>query len=57
MTEDNQRQLFEAGMKIGICKLYTNYGVGNRGKLKPNGVLSFIRNQDLTKEEFASLSK
>jgi hypothetical protein len=43
ITEENQRKLFDAAKKIGICKIYTSYGSGARAKLKPTGLLSFIR--------------
>lgn len=44
LTEENQRAVFDAARKIGICKLYTNYqGATALRKLKPKGVLSFIR--------------
>jgi len=45
ITEENQRKLFEESRKLGFCKLYTSYSSGPRGKLKPNGVLSFIRKE------------
>jgi hypothetical protein len=45
ITEENQRKLFEESRKLGFCKLYTSYFSGSRGKLKPNGVLSFIRKE------------
>ena len=49
LTEDNQRAIFDAARKIGICKLYTNYqGATAFRKLKPKGVLSFIRKEELT---------
>jgi hypothetical protein len=57
ITEDNQRKLFEECRKIGFCKLYTNYGSGARGKLKPNGVLSFIRKENISENEFKTLSE
>lgn len=44
ITDENQRKIFEAAKKIGICKLYTNYTLPTRGKIKSTGVLSFIRN-------------
>lgn len=47
LTEENQRAIFEAARKIGICKLYTNYHGANAKKLKPKGVLSFIRKEEL----------
>jgi hypothetical protein len=46
LTEENQRSIFDAARKIGICKLYTNYqGATALRKLKPKGVLSFIRKE------------
>jgi hypothetical protein len=57
ITEDNQRKLFEECRKIGYCKLYTNYSSGPRGKLKPNGVLSFIRKENISEADFKSLSE
>jgi len=57
ISEDNQRKLFEECRKIGFCKLYTNYSSGPRGKLKPNGVLSFIRKENISEAEFKSLSE
>ena len=44
LTEENQRAVFDAARKIGICKLCTKYqGDSAFRKLKPKGVLSFIR--------------
>lgn len=57
ITEENQRKLFDACRKIGICKIYTNYGAGPRGKLKPTAVLSFIRNQSIPENEFRILTE
>ena len=57
ITEDNQRRLFEECRKVGVCKLYTSYSSGPRGKLKPNGVLSFIRREDIPELEFKQLSE
>ncbi len=49
LTEENQRAVFDAARKIGICKLYTNYhGATASRKLKPKGVLSFIRKDELS---------
>ena len=56
ITEENQRKLFEECRKIGFCKLYNNYSSGPRGKLKPNGVLSFIRKENIPENEFKTLS-
>lgn len=58
LTEENQRCVFEAARKIGICKLYTNYqGATALRKLKSKGVLSFIRKDELTEEQFKSLEQ
>jgi hypothetical protein len=57
ITEENQRKLFEAARKIGICKLYTSYGAGTRAKLKSTGLLSFIRKEDISKADFDSLTE
>lgn len=58
LTEENQRGVFDAARKIGICKLYTNYqGATALRKLKPKGVLSFIRKDELTEEQFKSLEQ
>lgn len=57
ITEENQRKLFEACRRIGICKIYTNYGAGARGKLKSTAVLSFIRNQNIPENEFKALTE
>lgn len=56
LTEENQRKLFEECLKFGMCKIYTKYFAGNRGKLKPTGILSFIRKNDITPDEFKTLS-
>lgn len=57
ITEENQRKLFEECRKIGFCKLYTNYSSAPRGKLKPNGVLSFIRKENIPEADFKTLSE
>lgn len=58
LTEENQRAVFEAARKIGICKLYTNYqGATALRKLKPKGVLSFMRKEELTEQEFKQLEQ
>jgi hypothetical protein len=56
ITEENQRNLFLECRKLGFCKLYTNYSSGPRGKLKPNGVLSFIRKDNIPEADFKVLS-
>lgn len=57
ITEENQRSLFEIARKIGICKLYTSYGAGSRGKLKSTGLLSFIRKDDINEVDFKFLTE
>lgn len=57
ITEENQRKLFDACLEIGFCKIYTNYSSGPRGKLKPNGVLSFIRKENIPEADFKTLSE
>jgi len=57
ITEENQRKLFEECRKLGFCKLYTSYTTGPRGKLKPNGVLSFIRKDAIIENDFKNLSE
>jgi hypothetical protein len=57
INEENQRKLFEISRKIGVCKLYTSYQSTNRGKLKPNGVLSFIRKEEITEKEIKELTE
>jgi len=57
VTEENQRSLFQIAKKVGICKLYTSYGAGTRGKLKPTGLLSYIRKEDISEVDFKLLSE
>jgi len=57
ITEDNQRKLFEECRKIGVLKLYTSYTQGKRPTIKPNGILSFVRCQNLSEGTFEKLSK
>lgn len=57
ITEENQRKLFEISRKIGPSKLYTNYASGARAKLKPNGLLSFIRKDPIPETDFQRLAK
>lgn len=57
ITEENQRKLFQACRTIGFCKLYTNYSAGPRGKLKPNGVLSFIRKENIPEGDYKVLTE
>jgi hypothetical protein len=43
------RKLFDIARKVGICKIYTSYtSTGSSAKLKPNGVLSFVRKDPIT---------
>lgn len=55
ITEDNQKRLFEIAVKLGVCKLYTSYGAGTRGKLKSTGLLSFIRKDSIPEDSFKKL--
>lgn len=57
ITEENQRRLFEISRKIGPSKLYTNYASGTRAKLKPNGLLSFIRRDPIPEADYQRLAK
>lgn len=57
INEDNQRKLFETARKIGICKLYTSYGSGSKGKLKSTGLISFIRNDDISEKDLKTLTE
>ena len=57
ITEDNQRKLFEAANKVGLCKIYTSYGGGTRGKLKPTGLLSFIRKDPIKEADYAKMTE
>lgn len=55
LTEENQKPLFDAAKKLGICKIYSSYGNGNRGKLRTNGLLSYFRKEPISQPEFQSL--
>ena len=56
VTEDNIRKMFEIAKTVGICKIYTSYtATTSKGKLKPTGVLSFIRSDDISENEFNKL--
>ena len=57
INDDNQRALFDAAKQIGVCKLYTSYANTTRGSVKPNGVLSFIRREELSEQEFNGLKE
>ena len=43
ITEEAQRPIFLATKKIGVCKIYTNYGPGAQGRIRPTGIISFLR--------------
>ena len=52
------RRMFEIARTFGVVKIYDSYtSVTSSGKLKPNGILSFIRRDDLSGAEFASLQQ
>ena len=56
ITEENQRKLFENALNIiGPCKLYTSYGATSKSKLKPTGLLSFIRERAIKAADFDKL--
>jgi hypothetical protein len=57
ITEENQRSLFDIAKKVGICKLYTSYSAGTRGKLKSTGLLSYIRKDDINEADFKFLTE
>jgi hypothetical protein len=58
VTEENQRAIFDATRKLGICKIYTNYqNSATSRKPKPKGVLSFIRKDELSPEQFKQLEE
>jgi len=57
ITEENQRKLFEAANYVGLCKIYTNYGGGSRGKLKSTGLLSFIRKEPIKESDYNTLTE
>ncbi len=41
--------MFEIARNSGVCKIYTSYtATTSKGKLKPTGVLSFIRNEEIS---------
>lgn len=43
------RKMFELSRKVGVCKIYTNYtSASSNGKLKPGGVLSYVRKDPIT---------
>lgn len=58
LNEDNLRKMFEVAKDYGMCKIYTSYtATTSKGKLKPTGVLSFIRNSEISETQFAKLKK
>lgn len=58
ISEDNIRRIFEIARNYAVVKLYTSYTHSlSTGKLKPNGLLSFVRKESLTKDEFETLKK
>jgi hypothetical protein len=43
--------MFEIANKIAICKIYTCYtSKSSTGKLKPTGVLSFMKTEPISEE-------
>lgn len=49
LCEENMRRMFEIARKVGVVKVYTSYtSVVSTGKLKPTGILSFIRKDDIS---------
>ena len=58
INEDNMRRMFEISRKVGICKIYTSYtSTLSSAKLKPTGVLSFVRKDPITEQEFNVLKE
>lgn len=58
LEEQNLRQMFEIARKVGVVKVYTSYTMAtSAGKLKPNGIISFIRKDDITEKELETLQK
>lgn len=58
LSEDNMRRMFELARTVGVVKVYTSYtSTTSTGKLKPNGIISFIRKEDVSEKEFAELSE
>ncbi len=52
------RKLFDIARKVGICKIYTSYtSNGSNAKLKPKGVLSFVRKDPITEQQFNILKE
>lgn len=51
VNEDNMRKMFDIARKVGVCKIYTSYTSQiSSGKLKPSGVLSFVRKDPITEQ-------
>lgn len=58
INEDNMRKMFEISRKVGICKIYTSYTSAlSSAKLKPTGVLSFVRKDPISEQEFNTLKE
>ena len=55
ITENNQRELFDAALKIGICKIDTK--CDNFRSLCSNALMTFAREDDITEEEYAFLNQ
>jgi len=56
--EENLRQMFDIARKIAICKVYTSYNnTTSSAKLKPTGVLSFIRKDPISEAEYNTLKQ
>lgn len=51
------RKFFQAVQEVGICKIYTNYGIGANGKLKSKGSFSFIRTDDIPEPQYKQLKQ
>lgn len=50
--------MFDIARKVGICKVYTSYtNASSSAKLKPTGVLSFVRKDPITEAEFNTLKQ
>lgn len=54
LSDDTLRKMFDMVRKVGICKIYTSYPPG-KSNVKPTGVISFIRQKQLSQDEFNSL--
>jgi hypothetical protein len=52
------RAIFEAGRKIGICKINSKYiGGHNRGALKPKASISFIKKEPLSPQQLQNFEE